>query len=171
MADPNRPKPPNPRVPKSPRGGGSSGNSGEPPSSGNPLRNRTIWLLLIAVIGGVIMLNVLQNPPGARTIPYSELKEHVRQGEVESVTIHQDAALDAKPTDEARERLSSEEGGSFKYWRAARLAQEDPGLIELLDEKEVTYSFRSGCNAGGTRCCLPRMARKALRWRIQKRRT
>ncbi len=125
-----------------------SSNNETPPSS--PFRGRMVWVFLILAIGAVVLLTVFRNPPGTQPVPYSELKTHIQQGHVESVVIHQDAYIDAQPTEEALEeaRKSSDRRG-FSQWRATRLPLEDETLIPLLDEKKVKYEFRKGCDEGG----------------------
>ena len=126
-----------------------SGEASSPEPS--PLKGKLVWILMIMVLGVVVLLNVFQNPPGTRSIPYSEFKEHVRQGHIERVVIHQDAYIDATPTEEALEQLKAESPDSRKIsqWRATRLPREDDTLVPLLDEERVEYEFQKGCDEGG----------------------
>lgn len=117
--------------------------------SNNPFRKRGVWLLLFAVLAGVIALNLFQTPPGAKVIPYSELKTNIADGKVERVVIHRENNIDAFPTETAREKVRAGGSSTFKYWRAQRLPEEDMGLIPLLDKQKVTYTIRTGCNEGG----------------------
>lgn len=124
--------------------------SGEDNVPKSPLRGRTIWVFVLLAVGAIVALNLFQNPPGAKVVPYSEFKQNVREGHVESVVIYQDAYLDAKPTEEAKKTvLNDGEKSSFSYWRSARLPDEDNTLIPLLEDKEVKYEFRAGCDEGG----------------------
>ena len=117
----------------------------------SPLKGRLVWIIMILLVGAFILLSVFQNPPGTKPVPYSELKAHIQQGEVESVVIHQDAYIDARPTEEALAEIKqkNEERTNFSQWRATRLPLEDDTLIPLLDEKKVRYEFQKGCDEGG----------------------
>ena len=133
-----------------------------PPSASkpqSPLRSRSLWVILLVVLGAIVALNFIQNPPGTKMIPYSEFKQKVREDKVERVVIHQDAYVDATPKEIKEERESTKDpgpeavekvlGGSGVIWRAQRLPQEDDTLIPLLDEKGIKYEFRAGCGEGG----------------------
>lgn len=133
-----------PKRPNSPRPSSDS----PPPSS--PFRGRLVWVFMLLALGAVVLLNIFNNPPGTRPIPYSELKTHIQEGDVQSVVIHQDAYIDALPTDEAIKKVEeSAESKSFSRWRATRLPLEDDTLIPLLDEKEIKYEFQKGCDENG----------------------
>ena len=125
--------------------------SQDPEVSGpsNPFKGKTIWLVVLAAVVGLLALNLVQNPPGAKVIPYSELKTKIKEGEIKSVTLHHDALIDARPKDEAREKVRSGGEPTFTYWRSTRLPGEDRGLIPLLDEQQVKYEVRAGCGEGG----------------------
>jgi cell division protease FtsH len=110
----------------------------------NPLKTKMFWLLVVVALGAILAINLLQYPPGAKTIPYSEIKEHIRGGDVSRVVL-QDAFLDAQPTEEARRRQP--EGVRFAYWRAIR-PDRDEALLPLLEDKKVPYEVRVGCEGG-----------------------
>ena len=116
----------------------------------SPFGGRLLWIIILMVIGAVVVLNFFQNPPGAKTVPYSQVKEHIRQGHIERVVIHQEDHLDAYPTEEAKDdELNAGEASGLSYWRAQRLPREDETLVPLLDDKGIEYEFRSGCDDGG----------------------
>ena len=126
-------------------------------SEPSPLRAKIIWGILLAVLLGVVALSVFQRNPGAKVVPYSELKHHISQGHVERVIIHQDSYIDAIPAEEHRAELLDKEQAdkapipmlSVERWRAVRLPDEDATLVPLLDQKKIAYEFRTGCDEGG----------------------
>jgi cell division protease FtsH len=75
------------------------------------------------------MLLTRSGPAGAR-IPYSDFKARVAAGQVAEVEIGKDAVL-AVPADEAARKKG-------ERWIATRV--DDPGLVKLLDEKNVKYA-------------------------------
>ena len=127
----------------------SNGAGNSEPSS--PFRGRFVWVIMILLVGAFVVLNVFQNPPGTKVVPYSELKTHIQNDEVQSVVIHQDAYIDAKPTEDALKKIRGDEENraNFAQWRSTRLPMEDEGLVPLLDEKKVRYEFQQGCDEGG----------------------
>jgi cell division protease FtsH len=118
----------------------------EPEQEPNPLRTKTFWFLVLLALGAILAINLLQHPPGAKTIPYSEVKEHIRAGDVDRVVL-QESLLDAQPTEEAKKRQP--EGVRFAYWRAVMPAKDD-ALLPLLDEKKIPYEVRQGCEGGSS---------------------
>ena len=66
-------------------------------------------------------------------VDYSELKERIRQGQVESVTIGPSAIV-------AVPRKGIQDSAGVREWTANRIAAEDPGLIALLDQQKVRYA-------------------------------
>jgi cell division protease FtsH len=118
----------------------------DPEQETNPLRTKTFWMLVLLALGAILAINLLQHPPGAKTIPYSEVKEHIRAGDVSRVVL-QDSLMDAQPTDEARKRQP--ESARFTYWRALRPDRDD-ALLPLLEEKKVPYEVRVGCEGSSS---------------------
>ncbi|MFU8806983.1 MAG: ATP-dependent metallopeptidase FtsH/Yme1/Tma family protein, partial [Bradymonadaceae bacterium] len=104
MEDPKKKRRPETTPPSTPEG------------TASPVSRRTIWLIILFVIGTLLVVNYLQTPVGIEEIPYSELKERVRQGEVESVTLTEELVT-ATPTEEARDSMREELGDDqFQMW-------------------------------------------------------
>jgi cell division protease FtsH len=118
-----------------------SGDSG--PSSF--LSGNGIWLLLLVILGAFVAMRYFQEPAGQQ-ISYSELKQNIRQGEVESVRLN-DQLIIATPTNEAlKEARQSTGDQNMEVWRAVRV-RDDAGLIDLLEKKDVSYAaeYQTGC--------------------------
>jgi len=94
-----------------------------PPSTRRRARSRPIICAVLAVLATACA------PKGA-SIPYSELKHHITQGDVTSVVIGAQHIV-ATPTDDALAR------GAPAEWRSPALA--DPELIPLLEREKVVY--------------------------------
>ncbi len=120
------------------------------PDSNTPnsfFTGRGIWVLLLLVVGIFLAVNYAQYPDG-KTIPYSELKQNVKAGKVQSVQIAEQAIL-AKPTDEAQKTLQDESGEqTIDQWRSVRV-QNDESFVPLLEKHDVEYSaeYQSGCES------------------------
>jgi len=124
----------------------------------SPFQGKWVWGLIFVSVVALIAITLFQRNPTAKVVPYSELKQHVSQGHVEKVVIHQDAYIDALPTEEHQKTLEATESTDktpsltpmkVDRWRAVRLPEEDNTLVPLLDEKKVAYEFRTGCDEGG----------------------
>jgi len=107
---------------------------------------RGIWLLLLLFLGVFLAVKYFQSPAGDQ-IPYSKLKQNIRDGKVEHVKLTEDFIV-ARPTEKALEEVSEGENKQVEVWRTARI-EEDDSLIELLDEQEIEYERepRSSCEA------------------------
>jgi len=105
-----------------------------------PARRRN-WLFLILMLLGFSMVLSSLSDRGFETVPYSELKEHVRGGEVAEVVISTNH-IEALPIE------SLSDGGQLP-WRAVRVP-DDPELIELVESQGITLGARaeSGCSSG-----------------------
>ncbi len=106
---------------------------------------RGIWLLLLLFLGVFLAVQYFQYPAG-ETIPYSELKQKVQQGQVEKVRIT-DQLIVAHPTESALEEAKDDaEDGDMEVWRAVRVEGDD-SFVELLDEQGIEYrrEYQSGC--------------------------
>ncbi|MEC9442768.1 MAG: ATP-dependent zinc metalloprotease FtsH [Myxococcota bacterium] len=123
-----------------------------------PMRGKLVWGLIFFSVVALIALTLFQRNPTAKVVPYSELKQHISQGHVEKVIIHQDAYIDALPTSDHKKELEATEGEKktpsiapleVDRWRAVRLPEEDNTLVPLLDSQKVAYEFRTGCDEGG----------------------
>jgi cell division protease FtsH len=116
-------------------------------SSQGIFSSRLTWIILLLVLGGMLVINQLQQPSG-KVIPYSEFKQKVAAGEVESVTFkEQQKIILAEPTEEALEEARAETEDEFDVWRAVRV-EDDESLIPLLDEHGVAVEaqYDPGCD-------------------------
>jgi cell division protease FtsH len=128
---PNQNRPPNPD---------------EEPNQGL-FSSRLTWILLLLVLGVMLVIHQLQQPAG-KVIPYSELKEKVTAGKVESVTFkEQQKIILAEPTEEALEEAREGTDKEFDVWRTVRV-EDDESLVPLLDENnvEVEAQYDPGCD-------------------------
>lgn len=120
----------------------------EPDEQGaGPIRRYFWWMLLLLLVA-VVITQVLTSPmvTGEVPISYSELKGHIRDGDIERVMLTNDMLV-AVPTPEAlKEAQGKHPDIEFKQWRATKM-RDDDGLIALLDEKKVEYEARytEGC--------------------------
>ncbi|MBA2663495.1 MAG: ATP-dependent metallopeptidase FtsH/Yme1/Tma family protein [Bradymonadaceae bacterium] len=118
--------------------------------AGSPFNRRTIWFLVFVILGTLLAVSYFQTPVGVETIAYSELKDQVRAGQVESVVLSE-ASIVATPTQEALERVRLEsEDDAFTAWQSARV-RADETFIPLLESRGVTYEAlpEAGCAAAG----------------------
>ncbi|QDG49647.1 ATP-dependent zinc metalloprotease FtsH [Persicimonas caeni] len=128
---PNQNRPPNPD---------------EEPNQGL-FSSRLTWILLLLVLGVMLVIHQLQQPAG-KVIPYSELKEKVTAGKVESVTFkEQQKIILAEPTEEALKEAREGTDKEFDVWRTVRV-EDDESLVPLLDENnvEVEAQYDPGCD-------------------------
>ena len=120
----------------------------EPESDNSPnqfFSGRGIWLLLLLFLGVFLAVKYFQYPSGP-TVPYSELKQKIKAGQVESVRIT-DQLVVAKPTSQALEEAKRKaDNKGMEVWRAVKV-KNDESLIQLLDEKDVEYQqeYQTGC--------------------------
>jgi cell division protease FtsH len=107
---------------------------------------RLIWILLLVGLGVLLVVQQLQQPSG-KVIAYSEFKQRVAEGQVESVNFkeHQQIII-ATPTERALEEARAESDEEFDVWRTVRV-EEDTALIPLLDEQgvEIEAQYDPGC--------------------------
>ncbi len=104
---------------------------------------RLIWIFLgISIV--LLLAFQIAGPVlrAERPIPYSELKQKVRDGDVEKVLIRGRTVV-ATPTDEALEEARKEKSeddstAEFKAWSSFQVPG-DEGLIPLLERKEIEY--------------------------------
>ena len=110
---------------------------------------RIIWLAVLVGIAGLLVVHHLQSPGTVEEIPYSEMKERIRGGEIEEVEVSKWQVL-ATPTEEARDDYREEtEDEGFDKWEATRL-REDETFVQLLEEQGIVITAREdqGCGEG-----------------------
>ncbi len=113
-------------------------------------RNRLLWIMLLGLlIFGILELLASPLVTGEVPIPYSELKQKIRSGEIESVRIVDDAIV-ARPTEAALEDANTEdsEGVEVKAWRS-NTVRDDDSLVPLLEDYDVEYEARYSDGCGG----------------------
>ena len=109
-----------------------------PPIQSGRRRN---WLLLALLIGTVAMLMSTFSDRGVEVIPYSELKDNIRAGQVEHVIVSSNH-VEAVPRAEAADP-------DIRRWRAVRVTA-DEELINLIEGQGVILSAReeNACSSG-----------------------
>ncbi|MFW5968328.1 MAG: ATP-dependent metallopeptidase FtsH/Yme1/Tma family protein, partial [Persicimonas sp.] len=109
--------------------------------------SRLTWILLLGVLGTLLVVQQIQEPSG-HDLSYSEFKENVEEGQVESVEFRdQQQIILATPTEEAHEEAEEEADEEFDVWRVVRV-KDDESLMPLLDEHdvEVKADYDPGCD-------------------------
>ena len=105
-----------------------SGRPGDRRPIGTPRPGASVWY----VFAGLLMLGIAQAyvfAPSGRSIPYSEFKQKLRQGQVAEVTVGEQTIRGTfKPDKDNRSELFS----------TTRI--EDPKLIEDLEQQKVKYT-------------------------------
>ena len=96
-------------------------------------KHRFTFGYFVAVLLGLMIFNALigQNVQNHRTIPYSEFKERIRNGEITRVEMGGNYYLGM--TDRPEE---PQEQSSFVY---RTVPVDDPGFVPLLEEKGINY--------------------------------
>ncbi|RDV38942.1 ATP-dependent metallopeptidase FtsH/Yme1/Tma family protein [Bradymonadaceae bacterium TMQ3] len=126
-----------------------SPNKGTDSNSGG-LSWRTLLVVLALGLGALLIFYQVQGPGAVVSLPYSELKARVEQGDVARVMLS-DRQVVAMPTEEVlnRER-QAEDAEDFERWQAQR-PLEDPSLLPLLERQGVVVDVapQSGCADGG----------------------
>ena len=96
------------------------------------------WVIVALLL--LISLNYLTSGQRGEEISYSGLKEKIAAGEVQKVTVG-----DTRITAEATEGAKA--AGAPEAWTAVPV-QDDPGLIELLEEQGVEYDGSASSGIG-----------------------
>ena len=122
--------------------------SGGPSDDENPPMRRYFWWMLLLVLVAIVITQLLASPMVTGEVPlsYSEIKAHIRDGDIEKVMLTDDTLI-AIPTEEALEEARAEHPDiDFKRWRSTKM-RDDASLIELLDTHNVEYEARytEGC--------------------------
>ncbi len=113
-------------------------------SSLPPKTNFSIWYFLIVFL----IFSLIQTyfmAPKLETIPYSQFKKLLSEGEVKNLVIGAEKITgtikekgDGKPEQKAEQKGDKKgEGGAGQEFVTIRV--EDPGLIKELDEKNISY--------------------------------
>ncbi len=111
--------------------------------------SRLTWILLLLVLGVLLVVQQLQQPAG-KVIPYSEFKERVAEGQVESVNFKEEQrVIIAEPTEEALEKARQQTEDEFDVWRTVRVSEDDQ-LVPLLEKHgvETEAQYDPGCEGG-----------------------
>ncbi|HET8656768.1 MAG TPA: ATP-dependent zinc metalloprotease FtsH [Longimicrobiaceae bacterium] len=106
-----------------PRGSGGPG--------GDKRTRFSIGYFLIAFVL-LIAIEWFSSRQGSKEIPYSDLKQQIAAGQVDSVRIGPQS-IQAVPSDSIQKT-------GVKVWSATNVPVEDPSLIPLLDSKKIPYS-------------------------------
>jgi cell division protease FtsH len=100
----------------------------------------SLWYVLLGVWLVLLLHNMIASALMVENIPYSEFVKLVKEGKVAEIAISEnDIQGRMIPSDG-----SSEKGALFRTVRV------DPGISELLEENNVTYSGRIESNFLGT---------------------
>ena len=118
----NRTRPPvNPRA----------GRAGERRSFGTPRPGASVWY----VLGVLLLLAVAQTyvfAPAGRSIPYSEFKQRLREGQVAEVTVGEQTM---------RGKFKPDKSNQTELFSTTRI--DDPNLVQDLDRQNVKYTGES----------------------------
>ncbi|QCQ21020.1 ATP-dependent zinc metalloprotease FtsH [Desulfoglaeba alkanexedens] len=109
------------------------GSMGGGDGSQDPSRRKvqfSFWYFLLALLAVSFLQNYFFEQQMLK-IPYSEFKQHVREGRVKNVVIE---------TDKIRGQMFSPDDQTDKYFVTVRV--DDPDLVKLLDEQGVKYTGR-----------------------------
>ena len=117
-----------------------TGHQNPVPTPGQPTIRRN-WLLIALIVLTFAMLLSTFADRGTTPIPYSDLKDHIRRGEVESVILST-SHVEAVP----REGVADDD---TVRWRAVRVSA-DEELVALIENQRITLSAReeSACSSG-----------------------
>jgi cell division protease FtsH len=128
MADHDR------RPPNNPRGG---------PPTGTPMGagQRRNWLLIVLVLLGIVMIVSSLGDRGAKVIPYSEFKDHVRAGDFRELLLTA-TTIEGLPREELLE-------AGVQHWSASR-PRVDDDLLPLIEESGTTLTVREESGCGGS---------------------
>jgi cell division protease FtsH len=97
------------------------------------------WFIVLWFIGGYF-LNVYRRP-SSKAISYSDFKENVSQGDVSEITVRGDEITGS--FNDPVKFGSKEEAKAFKHFNTVAPSFEDPQLIALLEENDVTIRAKS----------------------------
>mgnify|MGYP006277388473 CR=1 FL=1 len=119
----------------------------QPNRSGGPFH----WRILLAVLLGWMVLAYLLRPGGASGVlelPYSAFKSHLQKGHVAEVTVEGDEIrgefsepIQRGSGDQGKD--SEEQGAAYERFKTVMPSFEDPELMTLLKEKDVTLNAES----------------------------
>ncbi|MCF8063267.1 MAG: ATP-dependent zinc metalloprotease FtsH [Deltaproteobacteria bacterium] len=108
------------------------------------------WRILLAVLLLWVVLGYFMRSGGAQflEIPYSKFKSHLRQDNISEVTVEGDNIRGRfkEPVGAGSEREADGTGESRAYdrFKTVMPSFDDPELMDLLEEKEVTIHAESG---------------------------
>jgi cell division protease FtsH len=104
------------------------------------------WRLLIWAVVIAVFLRIASGgyETGEKlTIPYSELKEQIKNGNVKDLTFKGDALKGKFNTGVKQKKPNSKDSVTFGQFSSTKPSMEDQNLFNLLDEKGVTYQAES----------------------------
>ncbi|WP_233192821.1 ATP-dependent zinc metalloprotease FtsH [Acidimangrovimonas sediminis] len=118
------------------------GSDDQPPFWTSPFN--LLWLVMIGVLAALLM--VPSGSGGVQTVPYSQVKQMIRQGTVGAAELS-DHSITVTPRD-ASGAAPAPAGGSTAgeaptAYRAVTPEQGDPELLPLLEQKNVTITARA----------------------------
>ena len=134
---------------------------------------RYVWWMLLIAVAVLVLTQLLASPmiTGEVPISYSELKEKIRAGAVEKVTLVDEFVV-ATPTEEALQ-ASRDEGPDIelKSWRTTRV-RDDESLVPLLEDYDIAYEaqYTSSCDASFVWFWLVGMFAVFMLWSMMMRR-
>lgn len=104
------------------------------------------WRLLIWAVVIAVFMRIASGgyETGEKlTIPYSELKEQIKNGNVKDLTFKGDALKGKFNNAVKQKKLNSTDSITFSQFSSTKPAMEDQNLFNMLDEKVVTYQAES----------------------------
>lgn len=101
------------------------------------------WRLLIWAIVLAVFFRIVSGEYNTRdkvVLPYSELKEQIKNGNVESLTFKGDQLNGKFKSTIKRQIANSKDSMTYQQFSSVKPSMEDQNLFRLLDEKGVTYT-------------------------------
>jgi cell division protease FtsH len=104
------------------------------------------WRLLIWAVAIAVFMRIVSGgyDTGEKlTIPYSDLKEQIKNGNVKDLTFKGDALKGKFVNGVKQKKLNSTDSITYGQFASTKPSMEDQNLFNLLDEKGVTYQAES----------------------------
>lgn len=114
---------------------------------GDPTEGWQLWVLLGLFMVGLLAISLWSGTaPGTKTVPYSAVKQMIRDGKVASAELEEHAIIVQTPgaLDAGAERI-----------RAVTPAQGDPELLPLLEQHDIEIRAREPANPSILAYMLP----------------
>ncbi len=125
-------------------GGSQGGPQDQPPIyQQNPQENwtRILWFAVLLML--VLLVSQTFLGPRNTTIPYSQFKHKVRQGEVAEITLQGRQLTGKFKSDESRDSGQNGPPPAPRQFETVVPSVEDPKLMNLLEEQDVTINVKS----------------------------